>query len=233
MFDFLTNPAAMTRLIVIVGALCTIGIYSVLYRENRFFRFFEHLFVGLSTGYIIYSTWNDALKPRWWDPMVVEGRWWWAFALPAGLLFYMVYSRKYAWTSRLIFGLFFGFAGGQAFQGYAAYYFPLIRSAMNVPLINPPEASAPGAYGFTPISAVLNNLLYLAIIIAVMSYFFFSFEVKNKTVAGVSKFGRYILMFAFGAIFGSTIMARMSLLIGRMYFLIHDFVQVTLLGRPA
>jgi hypothetical protein len=45
----------------------------------------------------------------------------------------------------------------------------------------------------------------------------------------VSKFGRYTLMVAFGALFGSTIMARMSLLIGRMYFLIHDFVQVQLL----
>jgi hypothetical protein len=33
-------------------------------------------------------------------------------------------------------------------------------------------------------------------------------------------------MFAFGAIFGSTIMARMSLLIGRVYFLLHDWLNI-------
>lgn len=233
MFNFLTNADVVARIVVILGALCTLGIYSVLYRENRFFRFFEHLFIGLATGYTIYTTWNDALKPRWWDPMTDEGRWWLAFLLPGGLLFYFVYSRRHAWMSRLIFGLFFGFAAGQAFQSYAAIYFPLIRSAMNIPLWNTPEAKEPGAYAFTPISAALNNVLYLVIVVAVMTYFFFSFEQKNRAVLGLSRFGRYILMFAFGAIFGSTIMARMSLLIGRLYFLIHDFVQVTLLGRPA
>src|SRR4028119_1923414 len=110
MFDFLTNPGAMRTANVWFAALCTLGLYSILYRENRFFRFFEHLFIGLATGYAVYTTWNDTLRPRWWDPMVAEGRWWWAFALPAGLLFYLIYSRKYSWMSRLIFAVFFGFA---------------------------------------------------------------------------------------------------------------------------
>jgi hypothetical protein len=33
-------------------------------------------------------------------------------------------------------------------------------------------------------------------------------------------------MFAFGAIFGSTIMTRMALLIDRVYFLLHDWLRV-------
>lgn len=231
MFSFLTNPDAVHVLVVWIGALCTMGIYSILYRENKVFRFFEHLFIGLATGYTVYTAWNDVLGPLWWTPMIKEGQWWWAFALPGGLLFYAVYSRKHGWLSRLVFGFFFGAAAGQAFQGYAAYYFPLAVSAMKVSLNNPPEAHAPGAYGFTPISAVLNNLLYLVIVVSVMTYFFFSFEQKHAAVRNTSKLGRYVLMFAFGAIFGSTIMARMSLLIGRLYFLIHDFAQVTLLHR--
>jgi hypothetical protein len=72
--------------------------------------------------------------------MTGDGQWWWAFAVPAGLLFYSVYSRKHAWLSRLIFGLFFGLTAGQAFQRFAAVQFPLIRSAADVPLVNPPEA---------------------------------------------------------------------------------------------
>jgi hypothetical protein len=216
----------MSTLTVWFAAACTLGLYTILYKENRVFRFFEHLFIGLGSGYLIYLTWNDTLRPRWWEPMVQEGRWWWAMALPAGLLFYSVYSRKHAWLSRVIFGLFFGLTAGQAFQRFAAVQFPLIRSAADVPLVNPPEARAPDAYALTPISAVLNNALFLVIVVSVMSYFFFSFRSNARAVGAVSKLGRYILMFAFGAIFGSTITARMSLLIGRVYFLLHDWLHI-------
>ena len=227
MFDFLTNPDVIKVIVVWVGALCTLGIYSILYKENKVFRFFEHLFIGIATGYTIYTAWNDVLRPNWWEPMTVEGKWWLAFALPGGLLFYTIYSRRHAWMSRLIFGLFFGAAAGRAFQGYASYYFPLIRSALNIPLLPSADASK-GGYALTPFSTAANNWLYLLITIAVMTYFFFSFEQKNKAVQATSRIGRYVLMFAFGAIFGSTIMARMTLLIGRMYFLIHDWVQVAI-----
>ena len=231
MFDWLADAKIASIIAVWIGAFCTIGLYTILYRENKVFRFFEHLFIGLATGYTIYTTWNDILKPRWWELMVNKGQWWWAFALPAGLMFYMVYSKKHGWMSRLIFGLFFGAAAGQAFQGFAADTFPLIRSAINIPLWSPPEAKAPTAYALTPLSATLNNYLFLAIVVSVMTYFFFSFEQKGKSVQAVSRFGRYCLMFAFGAIFGQTIMARMTLLIQRIYFLLHDWIQVTILGR--
>lgn len=225
------DAARVDTIVVWLGALCTLGIYSILYRENRVFRFFEHLFIGLATGYTIYTTWNDVLRPRWWEPMASKGEWWWALAFPAGMLFYLVYSKKHVWMSRLMFGLFFGAAAGRAFQGWAALFFPLARSAVNVPLINTPEAKAPDAYAFTPYSAGLNNLLFLVILVSVMTYFFFSFEQKSRPVQQVSKLGRNLLMVAFGAIFGSTIMARMSLLIGRMYFLLHDWVQVVILHQ--
>jgi len=97
-------------------------------------------------------------------------------------------------------------------------------------MVGLPEATAEGAYVLSPYSAALNNILFVLILASVMTYFFFSFEQKGKFIPTVSKFGRYTLMIAFGALFGSTIMARMSLLIGRMYFLIHDFIQGTLLG---
>ena len=230
MFDFVTNPDFTKAAVLWIGALCTVGIYSILYKENKVFRFFEHLFIGLATGYTIYTAWNDVLRPHWWEPLT-HGQWWWIFALPGGLLFYMIYSRRHAWMSRLIFGLFFGATAGRAFQAYAAYYFPLASSVVRTTFINPPKGHGPGTYAFSPVSATLNNLLFLVIVVSVMTYFFFSFEQKNAAIRGTSKLGRFILMFAFGAIFGSTIMARMSLLIGRLYFLIHDWIQVGVLHR--
>jgi hypothetical protein len=38
-------------------------------------------------------------------------------------------------------------------------------------------------------------------------------------------------MIAMGASFGNTVMARVSLLIGRFQFLLYDFVEKALLGK--
>jgi len=57
----------------------------------------------------------------------------------------------------------------------------------------------------------------------VLIYFFFSMEHKG-IIGGVSKIGVWFLMIAFGASFGFTVMARMSLLIGRIQFLLRDWL---------
>jgi hypothetical protein len=60
-------------------------------------------------------------------------------------------------------------------------------------------------------------------VIATLSYFYFSKE--HKGVLGVAaKIGIWFMMIAFGASFGYTVMARISLLIGRVYFLLHNWL---------
>lgn len=56
------------------GAICTFAILSVLYRENRFYRLFEHIFIGVATGFGLYATWSQVLQTDWWQPMVTEGK---------------------------------------------------------------------------------------------------------------------------------------------------------------
>src|SRR4029079_909490 len=53
-----------------IGAIGTLALFSLLYRENRVFRLFEHLFIVLAAGYLIKATWTEPLKPQWWDPMM-------------------------------------------------------------------------------------------------------------------------------------------------------------------
>ena len=59
-----------------------------------------------------------------------------------------------------------------------------------------------------------------------MYIFFFSFENKNIVVQKAVNWGRWFLMIGFGAIFGATVMGRMTLFIGRFNFLVNDFVPV-------
>ena len=67
-------------------------------------------------------------------------------------------------------------------------------------------------------------LLALIVVVGVVStlvYFYFSKEHKGL-LGGVAKTGIWFIMISFGAHFGYTVMARISLLIGRVQFLIDD-----------
>jgi len=220
-------------LTLIVGAACTLGLYSVLYKENRLYRLFEHLFLGLATGFMVANIWTDVVRPKWWIPMWDQGQWWLIFALVAGLLYYFIYSKKHNWMARLIIGFFMGVASGQAFQVFVNDTWPQIPGSFK-PLI--PHAAIAAGAGHPKIAEVtftdaLNNLIFVVVLACVMSYFFFSIEQKNPVVRGSARVGRWLMMFAFGAIFGATVMARMALLIDRIYFLLFEFGS--LLGAPA
>lgn len=202
-----------TEITIWLGALSTFAIYSVLFKENKFYRLFEHIFIGLASGYGVYITWSVVLGPKWWDPMVRGGQWWWAFAAVIGSMFYFIYSKKHMWISRVIFGFFMGLAAGGMFREFYELYFPQMGASMK-PLT--------GA-GMSQWDS-LNVLTIYVILLTCMSYFFFSFEHKNWAVKKSAAMGRWFLMIGFGAIFGATVMGRMTLFIGRFNFLINEWV---------
>ncbi len=55
-----------------IGAVCTLGIYTILYRENRVYRTLEHFYIGLALGFGLVETVNKVLDPQWFRPMVTE-----------------------------------------------------------------------------------------------------------------------------------------------------------------
>lgn len=210
-----------------IGTLCTLGLYSILYKENEVYRLFEHIYLGLATGFLIANTWTDVLLPKWWTPMWGKGDWpphgrpngeWtWILATVVGLFYYLIYSEKLNWLARVVIGFFLGVASGQQFQTFVNDVWPQVPASFK-PLI--PHAKTATAAALNVPDAI-NNLIFVLILLCVMSYFFFSIEHRSKLLKGASKSGRWMLMFAFGAIFGSTIMGRLALLIDRMDFVIN------------
>lgn len=55
-----------------VGAVLTLGIYTVLYRENRVYRLLEHFYIGLAVGFGLVQTVTKVLDPVWFQAMVTE-----------------------------------------------------------------------------------------------------------------------------------------------------------------
>ncbi|HVL38278.1 MAG TPA: hypothetical protein VM328_02695 [Fimbriimonadaceae bacterium] len=236
-----------------IAVLATIGLYSVLYRENKFYRFWEHVFLGLAAGWAIVALWTESLKEGWYDKMVgstgetvTPGFWPWALLLPIGLMGYLVFSRKHNWMSRIPIGIILGLWSGQQIQVWWTRYGPQIHSSMKpvfptswerftapATLGNPAYTATEAAEINARIypSEAITNLIFVFTLIAVLSYFLFSFEHKTKFMRGLATSGRWLLMIGFGAIFGSTVMMRFSLLIDRMYFVWIEWLNNTILGR--
>ena len=235
------------------GVLCTVGLYSVLYRENKFYRFFEHIFLGLAAGYAIVALWTENLKEGWYDLLVGStgtaghsgpyGHYLYAILLPIGLMGYFVFSKKHSWMSRIPIGIVLGLWSGQQVQVWWTRYGPQIQDSIKplLPTVWSP-AMKPDTAGMTPamadavsknvyLSQAITNVIFVITLLAVLSYFLFSFEVKSKAIKGFSTLGRYLLMIGFGAIFGSTVMMRFALLIDRMYYVWIEWLMNHVIAR--
>lgn len=221
----MTNPFSFEGAVIWLGALATLALYSILYRENPVYRFAEHVFLGLATGYGMYIIWREVLHEKWWTELV-NGHWLWILALVAGGMYYTIFSKRLAWMSRLVMMAMMGLVAGTSFRAFFGQYMKQIGTSFKPLFVV--QTAGPGGAVDVPASifASFTNILFMVCIVTVMTYFFFSFEQKSKVVRGVSGTGRWLMMIAFGAMFGSTVMARMSLFIGRLDFLFGDWIHL-------
>ncbi len=228
------------------GVLATIGLLSVLYKENKFYRFFEHIFLGLAAGWSAVAVWTESLREVWWDKLtgVVEttgvvtepGRWAYILLVPIGAMGYMVFSKKHNWMAKIPMGVLLGVWSGQQIQSYWTVYGPQMKQGM-LPVIPTSfdkfivRSDAPAELAAVTVtwSQAISNFLFVFTLLSVLSYFLFSFEVKSKALKNFNVAGRYLLMIGFGAIFGSTVMMRFSLVIDRMYFIWDEFLMKRIL----
>ncbi|MBP9837633.1 MAG: hypothetical protein KBC84_02865 [Proteobacteria bacterium] len=210
---------------IFLGGLCTLAIFSFLYRENPVYRFFEHLFIGIATSYGVITVLKESLWPKVFRPLFgfervlyPDGTYvepynsnYYLFLIPMafGSLYYFVMSRKYNWLAQLVIGVSFGAAAGNSFKGLFAELIPQVTDSFR-PL-----------YVADSWLTTFNNIIFIFTITTAMSYFFFTFSRKRAgLIERASYAGRWMMMGCFGAFFGSTVMARMALLVERLNFLI-------------
>lgn len=214
------TPAMFDTVEVWVGAICTIAIYSLLYRENPVYRIFEYLFLGLGAAYGLLRVFQDNLIDKWWIPLA-EGQWWWIVPFLFGLLYFTLYIPKISWMARTLIGTLMGLVAGYSFVQVARIYIPQVRSSFQ-PLL-PDSVIAGGAASWYEAG---NNIVFFVTLVSVMTYFFFSFEHRHKAVTGTAKLGRWLLMISFGTMFGSTITARIALAVSRVLYLLDDWLHI-------
>lgn len=209
-----------TDLGVWIAALCTLFILSFLYKDNPFFRFAESAFAGVSLGYYIGNTFDQTFMPNLFLPLFRGGadvttahRIGLLFPMAVGLLLYARYVKPWAWLARWSLAIYVGYSMGlQMMQKLQGEVQPQTADTIRSLVYG---ISSPGEF-FTALVMVVGVLTTLV-------YFYFSSEHKG-VVGGISRVGIWFLMISFGAAFGYTIMGRVSILIGRMNFLITEWL---------
>ncbi len=269
-----------------IGAILTLSVYSFLYKDNPFYKFAEHLVVGVSAGYYLVIYYYNYIDPNVVSPVFglnlggesirLGGGEWWLALVPGilGLLLYARFFPKFAWVGRWPLGIYVGgYAGlgispvmqARVIDQLAANSLPLagaadpfatitnislgvvvfaVMSYLFVVKVNMGArnkgarigvfvlAAAIGYAGYIVLSLLsrsgvvsMTNIMIVLGLLGTLAYFFFS--MRHRGVLGVlSRIGIVFLMVGFGASFGYTVMSRVSLLIGRVDFIINGWIPM-------
>ena len=187
-------------------AFFTLAVYSFLFKDNPWFKFAEHVFAGLSAGYYAGLIFNSVIKQQMFVPMTTEGRYDLLIPGVLGCLLFVRFFPKARWLTRIPLAFVIGTTAGIMFlQQLHGLVLPQMKSTL-LPLTS------------------FGNVVIVVGVLTTLIYFYFS-KPHTGALGGVAKIGIWFIMISFGAHFGYTVMARVSLLIGRMQFLFVDWLR--------
>jgi hypothetical protein len=199
-----------------IAALLTLGIFSFLYKDNPVYKLCEHLFVGISAGYYVVLTYFSTIKPNLVTPLFTqfnEGRnFLLLIPLLLGVLLFSRFFPRGEWLSRWPIAVILGVYPALRITGFG-----------QSDLVEQVHGSILPLWGGVNPGDLINNWLLVIGLLTTLMFFFFSKEHKGA-LGGTAKVGIYFLMVSFGASYGYTVMARISLLIGRVMFLVRDWL---------
>lgn len=205
-----------TILGVWLGALSTLAIWSFLYKDNPFYKIAEQIFVGVSAAYWLIYTIYNILIPNLFSKILTDPVGNWIYFIP-GLLGIMMLLRiipKFEKLSRYPLSLLIGTTAGISLLRFLKTD---VLAQTTSTMINPFQSP--------DIAVIIGQLLIIIGTICGIIYFYFS--KKHEGFIGVNaRIGIIFLMISFGASFGYTVMARISLLIGRLQFLLGDALHL-------
>lgn len=200
----------------VIGTFVAVGLtlimFSFIYKDNPFFKFGEHLYLGISIGYFINVQYWQYIYPELGRRLFIDHNYWVIVPALLGIFILLRLVPSLAWLSRMSFALYVG--------GTAGLAVPYVIHGQLLPQLD--KTIVPFHTGAGSLGPNITQALILIGVFSVLTFFFFSVEHK-KAFGAISKVGILFLMVGFGAAFGSTVMARVSLLVGRFQFLIVDF----------
>ena len=197
----------------IIGGILTLAIFTFLYKDNPVYRMAESILVGVSIGYVLVITWSNTIMDTLFTPLVNGGEITLLMPMVLGLLMFGRFHQSTSFLSRYSMAVLIGSGAGVAIPAMLGAR-TLAQLSATVALVKADSF----LMGFSAVIVIIGLL-------ATLSYFYFSRE-HSGWMGRSAKVGTYFLMIFFGTTFGYTVMSRMSTFIGRIDFLLTDFLHI-------
>jgi hypothetical protein len=212
-----------------VAVILTLVVFSYLLGDNVLFRLAEHVLVGVASGYVAVVVFHNVLIAKLLVPMLAagtEGNWmrltWLAIPLALGLFLFTKSTRRLAassWLGSLSVAILLGVGAALAIRGaLLGTLLPQAAATANV-------THYLSRYGW--VGGWTSGILVLVGVTGSLLHFHFGAgrgrplaKIRALVVRVWGGLGWWFILIAFGAILATTFMARLSLLISRVDFLI-------------
>ena len=208
-----------------LSAFLTLAIFSFLYGDNPLYKLAEHIFVGVSAGYSVVIAYYEALLPDLINPLfrpklvdLEHPNYWLVVPGVMGIMILARFVPRYDWLSRWPIAFVIGLGAGASIPSSVQADIIIQLRETVAPLWTVDSSRPLGSVMW----ASFSSLVLAAGVLCTLSYFYFSLPHKG-VLGATSRVGVWFLMVAFGASFGNTVMARLSLLIGRVQFLRYEW----------
>jgi len=196
-----------------IQAFLTIAATSFVFRDNIVFKVAQYTFIGVAAGHYIVMGVKNIINYGW--VHLAGGAYIYVVVFILGILLYARFSKEYYWLYRYPIAFMVGNGIGIS-----------IRAAIHSDFIKNIAATASPLVATAPMDTI-NNIIIFVGCIAALSHFIFTYEGIHKGTLGyVPKLGRWMMLMAFGASFGNTVMTRFGMYQGRILFLLRDWLQV-------
>ncbi len=201
-----------------IASILSLAILSFLYKENPFFRAAEHIFLGVANGYLVTFYWHRILMPILFRPLFQQRELLLIIPFTIGMLYLTRFIPRISWLVRIPIAIYMGYWTGV-----------LIPATIQAQIIKQIQGTVLTSANFQSWNAgtwgIVWSIIVFIGVICTISYFYFSRE--HKGVIGVtSRIGIVFVMIGFGAAFGYTVMARISLLVGKLQYLLGDWLGI-------
>jgi len=196
-----------------IQAFLTIAATSFVFRDNIVFKVAQYTFIGVAAGHYIVMGVRNIINYGW--VHLAGGEIIYVVVFILGIMLYARFSKEYYWLYR--YPIAFMVGNGIGISIRAAIHSDFIKNiaATASPLV---ASDAMGTF---------NNIVIFVGVITALSHFIFTYEGMHKGTLGfIPKVGRWMMLMAFGASFGNTVMTRFGMYQGRILFLLRDWLQV-------
>ena len=191
---------------IILPVTMTIFILALAWGENPLYETGSYLLIGSSMGWTFVYNITFLRKTAWMN--MVTGKPHYIIAIILGFMLFARWSRTHIWIYRYAMAVFIGTGAGLGVRGTVTTTIIKHVTATFLPLMSGDALT------------IISNWLIVLGVITTVSYFLFAQRLKLGPMEVSNKIGRYFIMAALGARFGSVMTFRINVLIGRIEFLL-------------